>query len=688
MVKVQDDNVVFYLFLTCNKSKGKINFVENFKSINIKMKKLFIVFILLSLIISNETILPQDSLRQNLGVNINTKYPELSPVITYDGKTLYFVRRQHPQNLGFNKQEFDDDIWYSVLNSAGNWTDAKNIGTPLNNECFSNVCSVSPDGNTLLLMGVYETQNCARNFAIPNLYFTHRTSTGWSTPEKVTIKNFFNKNKFANFFLTGDGVTLLMAVEGKDSKGDQDIYVSFLTGNNEFSEPINLGSVINTNGKELSPFLAADGVTLYFSSTGHKGFGDADVFMSRRLDNSWTKWSEPVNLGKPINTDGWDADYVIPASGEYVYFVSTTGGYGAEDIFRMKLPENFKPKPVVLISGKVINAKTKQPVDANLYFTVIPENKETGKARTDPATGEYKYTLQIGSNYRIRAEAKDFVFSEFVFVTTNITDYTETEKDIELSPVETGKTVKLNFIYFDLNSSTLRSESYPELDNVVSFLNQNPEVKIEIGGHTDSTGTDDLNNKLSEARAKSVKEYIISKGINEKRITHKGYGKTKPITSNSTPEGMQMNRRVEFKILGSDYVETKPIKDTTSVKKDVIPQKNDVGEKLLTINFEPNEVYLTRMVFIELDLIVKMMLENTSMEILIAGYSDSQGGEEVNMKLSQSRAKAVREYILSKNIPESRVSFKGFGIKNPIASNDTEQGRNKNRRVEIVVTKK
>ncbi|MFH1000360.1 MAG: OmpA family protein, partial [Bacteroidota bacterium] len=447
------------------------------------------------------------------------------------------------------KNDFDDDIWYSSVDNTGIRTTAKNIGYPLNNNCFSSVCSVSPDGSRLLVQGIYDKIDCKKNKDEFYLYFSEKTKNGWSIPEKLLIYDFFNNNVYADFYLSSDSKVLLMAIESTDSYGDLDIYVSFLELNGSWSKPMNLGNTINTNQKEYSPFIASDGVSLYFSSKGHGGFGDADVFISRRLDDTWANWSDPENLGSTINTSGADAYYVIPASGDYIYFVSTDNSYGAEDIFRASLPGNVQPKPVVLISGKIINPNTKEPVEANISVEILPDGNNIGTYKSNHETGDYKIVLPAGYKYGIRIEAKGYIFSNDIYDARKITGYTESEKITELFPIEEGTTVQLNNIYFELSKAELKPESFPELDKVVSFLNANPTIKIEISGHTDSTGSDEINNKLSDDRARTVKNYIVSKGIQEDRIESKGYGSKKPIASNATPEGWALNRRVEFVII-------------------------------------------------------------------------------------------------------------------------------------------
>ncbi len=477
--------------------------------------------------------------RENLGSAINSQYDEIAPVISPDGKTLYFCRDSHPKNMG---KKHLQDIWVSYLQSDGTWSEAKNIGKPLNTDDENFVNSVSPDGNVLLLGNTYKKKG-------DGFSLSFRHGDKWSNPEKIPIKNYYNNSKFASAYLSNNEKVLLMGLERNDSKGDVDLYVSFLGDDDIWTEPMNLGPTINTTKYDDAPFLAADGLTMFFASKGHGGLGGSDIFMSRRLDKSWKKWTKPENIGKPFNTDGDDISFFIPADGEYGYFSSTEGSMGKQDIFRATLPDKFKPKPVIMIDGKVINAKTKEPIDATVHYETLPDGEEVGVARTNPETGEYKIVLPTGYKYGYRAEAKGFISINKNIDATKSKAYSEVQQDLQLVPIEEGQNAVMNNLFFDFNKTKLNSDSYPELNRLVKLMNQYPKMKIEVAGYTDNVGGDEYNLKLSENRAKSVAEFIISKGISKNRITSKGYGKSDPVADNSTEDGRHLNRRVELIIV-------------------------------------------------------------------------------------------------------------------------------------------
>ncbi len=485
-----------------------------------------------------------DSEPINLGDNINSIYAEDAPMISPDGKYIYFVRKFHPENIGGYNDE--TDIWYSAVDKNNNWRPAKNIGEPLNNKKNNFVQSITPDGNALLLANVY----LKNGQMTAGVSFTYRTRTGWAFPEKQTIDGFINYNKYANYYLTNDGKALIMAIEMKDTYGGLDLYVSFKKGENRWSKPQNLGPTINTRQNDYSPFLAADGVTLFYSTSGFAGYGQADIYSTTREDDTWKKWTEPQNLGEGINTPGADSKYNIPASGEYAYYASTHKSKGKSDIFKIKLPQKVKPNPVVLITGVVRNDKTNQPVDARIIVEELPGGEEVAIARTDPKTGRFKIILPAGKKYGFRAVGLGFFEVNKNIDLTDIDEYTEIEEDaMRLAPIEVGQVVRLNNIFFETAKATLKPESFPELDRTIDFLNNNPTMEVEIAGHTDSDGSEVLNQKLSQARAQSVANYLIEHGIKSERLIVHGYGESRPIAFNTTPEGKAQNRRVEFKVL-------------------------------------------------------------------------------------------------------------------------------------------
>lgn len=479
----------------------------------------------------------------NLGPSINSTAEELTPVITASGKGIYFSRRYSADNVGGSSDH--QDIYYSEL-FEGNWAPAINMGKPLNNHGANAVCAVTPDGNKLLLMNTYDSKGKQKG---AGLSISQKTQTGWSVPMDVKIKNYYNRSEFNEFMLSNDGKVMILALDREDTYGARDLYVSRFEGNGFWSAPQNMGAIINTPGTELSPFLASDGVSLYFSSTGHPGYGKNDIFVSKRLDDSWMNWSTPVNMGKPLNSIGWDAYYSVPANGEYAYFVSSENSIGLQDIFKIKLPVAVQPEPVVLIKGYVLNSKTQDPIATGIQYNDLATEQQLGLAESDPKTGYYEIVLPLSKAYSFFAEKKGYYSLTDHIDLKDSAQFLEIERNLYLTPIEIGLTMALNNVFFYRGKPALMPESFGELNRLVTLLKENKAIEIMLEGHTDNQGNPDLNLSLSKDRVEAVKSYLVSQGIEAHRITGTGWGGQKPIADNSTENTRKLNRRVEFKII-------------------------------------------------------------------------------------------------------------------------------------------
>lgn len=484
--------------------------------------------------------------KENLGTAVNSKYSELNPIISPDGKVLYVcMGSDHPESLG------GQELFYAIKNGDGTWGKLKHMGPPLNNEKSSSVDMVSSDNNTIVLSGNFKDQKTG-NYQGAQEYYTTRNAAGeWEYPQPLTLKDFYNDANSYSYSLSPNLKIQISSVQRKNGYGMQDLYVAFSEDGKTFSAPKNMGPVINSEREDICPFLAPDNTTLYYSSYARAGFGSADIFVTRRLDDSWTNWSEPQNLGPAINTDEWDGYFTIDAAGEYAYFSTgkdAIGKDGNPDIFKIKLPEAAKPIPSVLIYGKVLNKKTNEPIATSVDYSDLVKNESLGIASSSPVDGTYKIVLPRGKAYQFLAEKDGFYsLSENIDI-KNLDKYQEIERNLYLSPIEVGATARLNNIFFETNKATLKEESFSELNRLADLLTKTASIKIEVSGHTDATGTDAVNLPLSANRAKAVSDYLVSKGIAANRLLSKGYGKTKPMASNDTEEGKQLNRRVEFTI--------------------------------------------------------------------------------------------------------------------------------------------
>jgi outer membrane protein OmpA-like peptidoglycan-associated protein len=487
--------------------------------------------------------------------NVNTKADEYFPVITIDGSRMYFT------GSGRKDCTEGEDIFYSdFINNT--WSKARNLGFPFSTKGNDAVNSVSADRNIIVLFGNYKGA-----IGGGDNFYAEKTSAGWSQISAYP-KSVNSSYWDCDGFLTADGKAFLFTSDRKGNignfhrggyffhgyyEGNTDIYISFRTDSG-WTEPVNLGSAINTPYTERSPFLHPDGKTLYFSSDGYYGLGGLDVFKSVRLSGiSWTEWSEPVNLGKDINTSGFDIAYKITTDGKLAYFsTNKPGGKGGYDIYSITLPEEAKPeKNVVVIKGRVTD-ENNTPLDADLRWYDLITNRNVGVLRSDPETGDYLIALPVGNKYSYFADKHGYYSVSNELDLSEEKEHKETTVDIQMISVEslqkTETAIKLNNIYFDFDKYDLKPESNSELDRVFRFLNSNPGIKVEISAHTDSKGSDEYNLDLSQKRAQSVVDYLVVKGIIVERLAARGYGESVPVADNETEEGRALNRRVEMRI--------------------------------------------------------------------------------------------------------------------------------------------
>lgn len=483
--------------------------------------------------------------KENLGSGINSKYSELIPVISPDGKTLYFCRDGHPGNTGSSKDH--NDIWYATFDGT-NWSNAQNIGKPLNNSGHNYVIWISPDNNKIIVNGTYTAFGETDKNGIS--LTTKNDDGSWSIPKTITITDFRNDGQYQNFTISSDLQVIIMACRRDgDTYGENDIYVSFRNNDGTYTKPKNIGNVVNTAKTEGTPFLAPDNTTLYFYSYGHAGYGSGDIFLTKRLDNTWLNWSKPENLGPNINSEKWDAYYTTDAKGEFAYFVSSSNSIGEEDIFKMKVQEQIKPEITVLVKGRVIDKKTNQPLAAQIFYDNLTENVKFDIANSNSRTGLYQIILPAGKKYGFYAKKQGYLPLSDNLDFTNVTEYKEITRDLYLVPIEQEEMITLNNIFFPKGKAELLTSSYAELDRLVEILKTNPSMVIEVQGHTNNIGDRTQLIDLSQRRANAVKDYLVKQGIDEKRIQTKGFGPDKPIATNSTEEGRQKNQRVEFKIV-------------------------------------------------------------------------------------------------------------------------------------------
>lgn len=485
----------------------------------------------------------------NMGENINTAFHEYFPSITADGQLFLFTRDIKDTA---SPQGHQEDFYVSVRNN-NKWTPSYSIGNPINTRDNEGAPSITADGQ-LVIFTACETFGDygpgRKGYGSCDIFYAQRYGEKWTKPEnlgtKINSKYWESQPSFSS-----DGRTLyfvrgIQTAEGKS----QDIYMAELNDDGSWKPAVKLPDHINTPAREESVFIHPDNQTLYFSSNGHIGMGGLDIYMCKRLPDG--EWGKPVNLGYPINTYGEENSLLVGPDGNIAYFASTRpGGFGGLDLYEFALPEDVRPEKLTYMKGKVYDARTKKPLGATFELIDLATAKTVITSTSNPGNGEFLVTLPANRDYALNVSKKGYLFYSENFSLKDGADITKPYlMDVPLQPIDTGMPVVLRNVFFDTDKYDLKPESKAELDKLVAFLKNNPTLKIELGGHTDNVGDDKKNQVLSENRSKAVFNYLVENGIARERLAYKGYGETRPIATNDTPEGRGQNRRTEFKIIG------------------------------------------------------------------------------------------------------------------------------------------
>lgn len=484
----------------------------------------------------------------NLGADVNSKWGDYSPQSNPNGKIIHFTSKRKDANSANQTSQYwnetngwDEDV-YSTEREGMTWSKPRALPEPINSNDNDFGTSFSGDGQNM----VYVACNREGGLGSCDLYTLTLEGDKWSEP--VNMGNVVNSKDWdSQPTMSADGNTIIFSSDRENGFGAADLYVITKNKFGDWGATSNLGGVINTPFTEKSPFLSPDGKTLYFTSDGHPGYGDLDLFISV---NENGKWSEPVNLGTPLNSPEEDSYFTIGGSGEIGYFASARkGGLGNLDLYSIKIPESMRPKPTVVVEGVVTNAKTKAVVGAYVMVEDLNTGELIAVNKSNSVSGKYLIVLPAGKTYSVSANKEGFFFHSERFDVPSSASYQEITKDIELKPIEKGAKVVLNNIFFETGKATLSPESRVELGKAIDLMKTNPTMVIEIGGHTDNVGDDASNMKLSHERAKAVRDYLVQGGIASNRVQSKGYGESNPVASNDTNDGRKANRRTEFIIL-------------------------------------------------------------------------------------------------------------------------------------------
>jgi len=477
---------------------------------------------------------PQKYEPVNLGININSVYRDYFPSITADGEKMIFSR-----NIN------DNEDFFISTKSEDSWGVPVPLSDKINTEKFNEGAqSISADGRYLFFTGCNRPDGLGRC----DIFVSHKEGNNWGEPFNLgaPLNTPYWESQPA---ISPDGNTLYFVSNRPGGLGGYDIWKSTLKTDGYWSQPENLGPDINTPYDEHTPFLHADGRTLYFSSDGWPGMGNKDIFLSRLSDSG--KWSIPENLGYPINTFNEETGLIVTPDGTEALFSSNLkGGYGDMDIYKFKMPPDKKPMHITYVKGTVKDKETGDLLEARVQVINLKNKKTEYDDYTSSENGEFLAVMPIGGNYAFNVSANGYLFFSENYQLNDTYINNPFILQIALNKLKVGTNVVLKNIFFNTNAYEILPLSITEMNTLISLLNNNTKIRIEIQGHTDNVGNEEDNKKLSLMRAKAVYDYLIIQKIPASRLTYKGLGESIPVTSNDTEAGRKLNRRTSFTITG------------------------------------------------------------------------------------------------------------------------------------------
>ena len=482
----------------------------------------------------------------NMGDSINTRFDEYINAITPDEESLYFTRKNPRNSETIDQSQEYEEEFYLAHRSDSLWKMALNLGPPINTHGNEGALNISPDGKYLF----FAACNRDDGYGSCDIYWAKRTGSNWTPPENLgDVVNSPQWDSQPSF--SSDGKTLYFASKRPGGKGSSDIWQSQLNGDGQWSPPVNLGDSVNTRAEEMAPFIHPDDQTLYYSSKGQMGLGGFDLFFARK--NTLGEWSRPVNLGYPINTHADEITLVVNAVGNLAYISSDKfGGKGRQDIYKFPLYKEARPMLTNYFKGIVYDIESGKKLAARFELIDLVSAKTCAEAWSDKETGAFLLVLPSEKNYALNVSKEGYLFYSDNFFLTGINSQAKPFlKNIPLKPIKIGEVVILKNIFFDTDKYILKAESYAELQKLLSLLQKNPKLKIEINGHTDNIGSAEHNLELSKNRANAVYEFLIQYDIDKTRLSYSGFGYTRPIDVNTTESGRANNRRTEFKVIGN-----------------------------------------------------------------------------------------------------------------------------------------
>jgi len=475
-----------------------------------------------------------------LSDTVNAFLMQYFPVLTADQQQLIFTRR-----IGGGPND-DEDLVISHKNQRGRWSEPESISRNINSELNEGTCTISADGRKLIFTSCVGRQG----YGSCDLFESVRIGDEWTKPKNLG-PNVNSAEWESQPSLSADGRTLYFISDRRGGVGRRDIWVSSLNANGEWTRAKNLGKPVNTIYDEISPFIHVNNKALYFASNGLVGFGGYDIFFSER--DSAGAWTEPRNIGSPINNHEDQFSLYITSDGKKGYYSHEEvrdAGYSVSRIYEIEIPEQNRIRyKSNYVKGIVRDKQTREPLVASIELINLQTKETESLVYSDSVSGAYLIVLTQGAEYALYVNKKNYLFRSLNFNYSAVKDYEPIVMDVDLERATEGTTAVLQNIFFDVDKYELKDKSVTELGKILRFLKENPSLKVEISGHTDNVGSESYNVQLSGKRAQSVYNYLVDNGIDRSRLSIKGYGASRPVADNSTEEGRQQNRRIEFKLV-------------------------------------------------------------------------------------------------------------------------------------------
>lgn len=685
--------------------------------INIKVT-LSIVFLLSGCI---HVVAQQSFLPQNLGKSVNSELDEFNPVISPDEKNLYFNRSNHPENT---YGTFDsEDIWVSEFKN-GQWGTAKHL-PQLNVGRYNSILSISPDGKTILINGIYNKKGTF--WYKRGLSMCTQTASGWSVPQRLKVRKMkrLHAGFKSNAAMSADGKIIVMSLKKMYNNESSDIYWIQKTDGEKWKKPVKIKS-LSSKASEDAPFLSKDNKTIYFSSD-RENKGSYDLYVAKISADDFKEWSLPRKLSDTINSNGYDSYFKTNVKGSYAFFASSNKSVGNSDIFKVKL---FEENPYVLVKGQVLNTKTNMPLPPATKFSVMIDGKEADSVKINADSASFKIKLKLGKKYTIKANVKNYTAQGEIIDVTTQREFTTRQQTLWVTPYSYVLVRGRFLVNGTSNSITALAKPSLWIDNVlmdtaqVNLDSGTYSVKLKHGrvynmqvralkhdpvpAKLDLSAVDSYQEINKDLFAEPEKMATITGKIFDKR-TGKVFPPKSPlrIVVDNRPEVIvsidSATSSYELKLPpGVDYTISAtapnyyPVYENiqltgqpgnTRVYKDLYIVPIEVGQSIRINNifFESGKSVLKKESFSELDKVASFLSENTSIKIEISGHTDNVGKAETNLKLSLARAKTVADYIISKGISKDRIASKGYGLTKPVAPNTTKEGKALNRRVEFTI---